>query len=71
MSQPEWNGQSGVEFFLGYGEWIRLFRGNGFEVLDLIEIQAPEGTTRGDGALVDPDWARRYPAEQIWKVRRQ
>ena len=71
MHRFEWNGQSGVEFFLGYGEWIRLFRANGFEVIDLIEIQAPEGMARDEGALVDPDWARRFPAEQIWRVRRR
>ena len=30
-----------VEFHLGYGDWIRLLRANGFEVEDLIELQAP------------------------------
>jgi len=61
--------QSGVEFYLGYGDWIRLLRASGFEVLDLIEIQAPDDLAdlRGDG-LVDPDWARKWPAEQIWRV---
>ena len=44
---------------------------NGFEVLDLVEIRAPGGLTElsGDG-LVDPDWARKWPAEQIWRVRK-
>ncbi len=32
-----------VNFYLPHGEWIRLLRANGFEVLDLIEVQAPEG----------------------------
>jgi hypothetical protein len=64
-------GQSGVEFHLGYGDWIRLLRASGFEVLDLIEIRAPDDLAepRGDG-LVDPDWARMWPAEQIWRVRK-
>jgi SAM-dependent methyltransferase len=71
MHRFDWAGQSGVEFHLGYGDWIRLLRANGFEVLDLIEIRAPDDLTelRGDG-LVDPDWARRWPAEQIWRVRK-
>ena len=30
-----------VEFKLPYGEWIRLFRANGFEVEDLIELRPP------------------------------
>jgi hypothetical protein len=38
-------------------------------VLDLIEIQAPEGA-RSPDPLVDPEWARRYPAEEIWKARK-
>jgi SAM-dependent methyltransferase len=71
MHRFDWAGQSGVEFYLGYGDWIRLLRGSGFEVLDLIEIRAPEGLTdlAGDG-LIDPEWARKWPAEQIWRVRR-
>ena len=34
-----------VEFHLGYGDWIRLLRRSGFDVIDLIEIQPPEGAT--------------------------
>jgi len=72
MHRFEWPGESGVEFHLGYGDWIRLLRTSGFEVLDLIELRAPQDRTTlaGDG-LVDPDWARRYPAEQIWRTRRR
>jgi SAM-dependent methyltransferase len=65
----EWAGQAGVEFFLSHGGWIRLLRANGFEVLDLVEIQAPEGAVASE--LVDPAWARDYPAEEIWKVRKR
>ena len=71
MHRFEWAGESGVEFYLGYGDWIRLLRASGFEVLDLLEIRAPDDLAelRGDG-LVDPDWARKWPAEQIWRVRK-
>jgi hypothetical protein len=72
MRRFEWAGElRGVEFHLGSGDWIRLLRANGFEVLDLIEISAPDDLTelRSDG-LVDPDWARKWPAEQIWKARK-
>jgi hypothetical protein len=57
-----------VEFHLGYGDWIRLLRANGLEVVDLIEVQAPYGA-RSPQDLVDPEWARRYPAEEIWRAR--
>jgi SAM-dependent methyltransferase len=57
-----------VSFQLPYGEWIRLLRANGFEIEDLIEIRPPErATTTYD--LVPLEWARRWPAENIWKTR--
>ena len=42
MHRFSWPDQ-GVEYHLPHGEWIRLLRANGFEILDLIEIQAPAG----------------------------
>lgn len=70
MHRFEWPDDPGVEFHLGIGDWIRLLRANGFEVLDFIEVRAPEGATASAHALVDPDWARKWPAEQIWRVRK-
>jgi hypothetical protein len=59
----------GVDFQLPYGEWIRLFRANGLLVEDLMELRpAPDATSSYD--LVTVDWARRLPAEHIWKLRR-
>lgn len=69
MHRFDWPGESGVEFYLGYGDWIRLLRANGFEVMDLIEIRAPEGAAQPDH-LVDPAWARNWPAEEVWKARK-
>ena len=62
------SGEGTVDFQLGYGEWIRLFGTHGFVVDDLVELRAPRHarTTFGD---FDARWARRWPAEQIWKVR--
>ena len=60
-----------IEFHLGHGELIRLLRANGFELEDLIEIQAPEDArpSRHPG-MPSPDWARRWPAEEIWRARK-
>ena len=59
-----------VEFHLPHGEMIRLLRESGFEVEDLIEVQIPEGaTTRYP--YVSPEWARRWPAEEVWKARKR
>jgi SAM-dependent methyltransferase len=63
---------SGVEYHLPHGDWIRLLRANGFEILDLIEIQAPaESATHERYDYVTADWARKWPAEEIWRARLQ
>jgi SAM-dependent methyltransferase len=62
--------ESGVEYHLPHGEWIRLLRANGFEILDLIEIQAPaEAETHHRYDYVTAEWARQWPAEEIWRAR--
>ena len=60
-----------VSFQLPYGEWIRLFRRTGFTIEDLIEIRPPEGATSTYQSYADPAWARRFPSENIWKVRKE
>jgi SAM-dependent methyltransferase len=60
-----------VSFQLPYGEWIRLFRRSGLLIEDLVEIRPREGaesTYRGYAGL---QWARRFPAEHIWKLRKE
>ncbi len=70
MHRFEWTDYPSVEFHLPHGELIRLLRSSGFEVEDLIEVRPPEGaTTRHQLATVE--WARRWPSEEVWKVRRR
>jgi SAM-dependent methyltransferase len=70
MGRTVWPEDGSVEFHLGHGDWIRLFRSAGFEILELIEPQAPAGVTSrwfpGGSA-----WATRWPAEEVWKVRKR
>jgi SAM-dependent methyltransferase len=54
-----------------YGGWIRLFRENDLEVEDLIELQAPEGATTTYADYAPIEWARRWPAENIWKLKKR
>jgi SAM-dependent methyltransferase len=62
----------GVEFHLGHGDWVRLLRANGFEILDLVEIQAPpDAVTHEYYDFVTADWARRWPSEEIWRARKR
>ena len=63
------HGEGTVDFQLPYGEWLRLFRRHGLTVEDLVELRPPDdATTTYD--LVPRRWARRWPAEQIWVLRR-
>ena len=49
----------GVEFHLAHGDWIRLLRDNGFEILDLVELQAPESAASHEYYdFVSADWAQ-------------
>jgi SAM-dependent methyltransferase len=69
MHRFQWPGE-GVEYHLAHGDWIRLLRANGFEILDLIEIQAPaDAETHQRYDYVSADWARKWPAEEIWRAR--
>jgi hypothetical protein len=46
-------------------------RANGFEVLDLIELQAPPNAANHPVYdFVTADWGRRWPAEEIWVARK-
>jgi SAM-dependent methyltransferase len=65
-----WEDDRSVNFQLPYGEWIRLFRRNGLQVEDLIELR-PSSSDRTTYAEFAPlHWARRWPAENIWKLRK-
>jgi SAM-dependent methyltransferase len=62
----------GVEFHLGHGEWIDLLRANAFEIERLVELQAPaDAETHDYYSFVSAEWARRWPSEEIWAVRKQ
>ena len=59
-----------VEYQLPYGEWIRLFRRHGLAVEDLVEIQAPADCKTTYADFVPAGWARKWPAEHVWKLRK-
>lgn len=59
-----------TSFNLPYGEWIRLFRANGFSVEDLIEPRPGDDATSTYRSAEAIAWSRRWPAESIWRLRR-
>jgi SAM-dependent methyltransferase len=62
--------ETSASFQLPYGEWLDLFRRSGFRVEDLVEPRpsADASTTYEDW---EPDWCRRWPGENIWRVRKE
>jgi SAM-dependent methyltransferase len=70
LDWPENDGA--VEYHLPHGELIDLLRTNGFEVERLVELQAPaDATTHEYYSDVTPEWARKWPAEEIWVARKR
>jgi SAM-dependent methyltransferase len=69
LHRIDWSDGS-VNFGLGYGDWIRVLHANGFEIEDLIEVRPPEEATTSF-RFVTPEWARRWPCEEIWKARKR
>ncbi|MGI8562313.1 MAG: hypothetical protein ACR2MZ_01925 [Candidatus Dormibacter sp.] len=60
-----------TEFHIGAGDMFRLLRRTGFEVLDLIELFAPDDAEDHPYYNGIPaEWAKRGPAEEIWRARR-
>ncbi|HKI93317.1 MAG TPA: class I SAM-dependent methyltransferase [Gaiellaceae bacterium] len=72
MHRFVWTEDSGVEFQLTHGDWIAVLRSAGFEIERLVELQAPADARKHEyyGADVPPEWARQWPAEEIWVARK-
>jgi SAM-dependent methyltransferase len=72
MYSIQWPGEQGMEYHLSHGDWVRLLRANDFEVEDLIEVQAPAGATEHSYyEVATAEWARKWPAEDIWVARKR
>ncbi len=72
INRLEWmDDEPGVEFHLGTSDMLHALQRNGFELVDFIEIFAPETAVdhpRYD--YVPSEWAKRWPSEEIWRLRK-
>src|SRR5579863_7946261 len=69
MSRYEWEDE--VNFYLPYGEWIRLFRRSGFVIENLIELSPPGNLTSSSYRNeFETEWSRHWPMENVWVVRK-
>jgi len=71
LFRQEDSGDGSINFHIGYGEWIRVLRSSGFDVEDMIEVQAPEDAVEHPLMEIKPEWGRRWPADEIWKARKR
>jgi SAM-dependent methyltransferase len=70
LHRLDWNDDDSTEFQLGHGDWVRVLRSNGFELLDLVELYAAESATKHAYYDFNPEWAKRWPWEEIWRARK-
>jgi SAM-dependent methyltransferase len=68
MHRIDYRGE--VNFQLPYGEWIRLFSAHGFVVESLTETQPRRRVRTPYLGPSESAWARHWPLESIWQVRR-
>lgn len=73
LLRVDWGGEDpAVEFSRGHSDLFRLLRDTGFELLDLIEVYAPEDSTdHSYYSDISAAWARQWPSEEIWKARKR
>ncbi len=72
LGRVEWPGEPGVEWHLPHGELLRLLRYTGFDVVDLVELYPPDDAADHPYYdFVTADWARHWPAEEIWVAEKR
>lgn len=69
MHRFEFATDNAVEFHLTHGDWFRTLGENGFAVEDLLEVQ-PDPHARPRFPFVSNAWARRWPSEDVWRLRK-
>jgi SAM-dependent methyltransferase len=73
LHRLEWADTLEIEFQLGHGDFVRILRDSGFELLDLVEIFAPEDAVQHPyyGEYMTVEWARKWPSEEMWRARKR
>jgi SAM-dependent methyltransferase len=71
MYSIKWPEGEGIEYHLAHGDWIALLRANGFELEALHELRpGADAVDPGYYDFVTVEWARKWPAEEIWVARK-
>ena len=71
LHRVEW-ATEGVEFHLGHGDWIDLLHTNSFELERLVELYPTEDAAEHPYySALSLEWAKQWPAEEIWVARKR
>jgi hypothetical protein len=72
MYRLSWPDEPGIEYHIAHSDWVRLLREHGFEIEALHELR-PGDDAKGPGYydFVTLEWARQWPAEEIWVARKR
>ena len=74
MLRFDWTDEDGptTEFHIGGSDMFGLLRETGFDVLDFRELFAPDDATDHEYYVwVHANWAKRWPAEEIWRAKKR
>ena len=70
LRRIDWEDDDTTEFQMGHSEWVRVLRANGFGIVDLAELYADEDAEKHSYYDFNPEWARQWPWEEIWRARK-
>ena len=72
LRRLDWEDTAETEFQMGHADLFHVLRDSGFELVDLVEVFAPAGATDHQYyGYVTADWAKQWPAEEIWRARKR
>jgi SAM-dependent methyltransferase len=71
LHRLDWDDEDTTEFHLGHGDWVRLLRESGFDLVDLVELYATDATPDHAYYAFSREWAQRWPWEEIWRARKR
>ena len=70
LGKITWEDTGEIEFHPPAGELIAILGDAGFQVERLVELYAPaDATTHEYYKYVSAEWAKQWPAEEIWRAR--
>jgi len=73
MNRLDWTSEPvTTEFHVSASDMFQLLRSTGFDVLDFRQLYAPDGAVDHPYySYIPAEWARRWPAEEIWRARKR